>query len=90
MVLPKQDLPQLDEMAQDPAAWTLRNIDPSGPAIGPSSTDLTHVELDITYPPNYIRYGMTAIILWVAAAVAIATPMAFWSNVFHDWFGAKQ
>ena len=90
LVLPKQDLHRLDDMAQDPAAWTLRNIDPSAPAIGPSSTDLAHVELDIAFPPNYLQYRIIAVVLWVAAAVAIAVPLACCSSAFDNWLDARK
>ena len=77
LVLPKQDLHHLDEMTQAPTTWTLRNIDPEKPAIGPSNTDLTHVEIEIVSPTSYLWFSLTAVVIWIAAAFGIAAPMVY-------------
>ena len=50
LVLPRKDLPKLDEMTKDPITWTLTHIDPTRPAKGPSNSDLAHVQIVISSP----------------------------------------
>ena len=80
LVLPRKDLPQLDQMTHDPIPWTLTNIDPTRPAKGPSNSDLAHVKIVITSPANYLWFGTAAIVLWIVSSVAIVTPAVLWNN----------
>lgn len=47
IVLPEQELGQLDEIQADPMGWIEREASRTGPAVGPSSLDLTNATVRI-------------------------------------------
>ena len=74
LVMPADQLYELDPFINDPVGWTLSNISPHLPAQGPANIDLINVLLIID-PQHNARYTIAIIVSLVAGTLTTITAL---------------
>ena len=81
LVLPRQDLPQVDNLLDHPERWVNDQLAHPQPAQPTQSTDLVHIGLDVAPPHKYIWLNILASVLLIAGY--LITSLAIWNTVIH-------
>ena len=74
LVIPRADLPEIEQIAIYPTGWTLRRLANPTPPAGPASTDLINVHLDIRNPHTHLLYAVSGALLWIIVAFTTGLP----------------
>ena len=77
VVLPRDDIPELEQLVQDPTGWTLRHLAHPKPSRGPANTDLVNVHLRVVPTLTDGLYTVLGVLTWMLALLTGAVTFAF-------------
>lgn len=75
IILPRDEIPEVEKLAQDPTGWVLHNLANPKPSTGPSSTDLVNVQLHVATPIKYLFHVVIGALTWIVAFFTADIPI---------------
>ena len=82
LVLPASELPQIQELADNPTRWVIQHLDPQAAPRSPANTHLVNVRMDIQHQYDNLMpwmplMGIAAVVTLMATIAAITVAFLF-------------